>query len=44
MVTTSTVVAQVCHMRLTSSDKAVDPANTMGTTKLLAEKPARAQS
>ena len=30
--------AGVKRVLLTSSDKAVDPANTMGTTKLLAEK------
>ena len=30
----------VGRVLLTSSDKAVDPANTMGTTKLLAERPA----
>ena len=32
--------AGVDRALLTSSDKAVDPANTVGTTKLLAERPA----
>jgi len=36
----TTIDAGVDRVLLTSSDKAVDPANTMGTTKLLAERPA----
>jgi len=36
----TTIDAGVDRVLLTSSDKAIDPANTMGTTKLLAERPA----
>ena len=35
----TTTYAGVERVLLTSSDTAVDPANTMGTTKLFTEKP-----